>query len=917
MPKRYFILTGIASLLVVGLLYFILSRPKGEQYEAIDTIMGVPVNSELIIHIPNLENLAKHTTKKGVWEELSKWETLKDFHKYQQLLAEVLSESELSELVNNAQLTIATKITGRDHTTFSYIFPLQNSNKKKYIEKLLLHSCKDSKTTSRPYSGFEIFHVAKSADDSNYFYAFAQGLFILSTSQISLEDALLQISNNNSLLDKKSFQELKKVASANDDINIFINGITFPKLLSLNLDRKYAQFIKELTDFTTQAGLDVSVGDNNILLNGFLYTNTDDFFYTNILLNQDPVKLTIEDITPANTQFWAALSLSNEDAYLDNYKRYLEQTGDIKAYRNFSNEFEKQTGSLPEQFIYSILDSEIGLVVSEDKILNETANSYCVLRTKSRSETLKALDSLFQKYANKQKNFGKISSYKVDETLSYKIYPFPFSNFAHMMWGGLFFETKTNYCTLIDNYLVFGSRKESLHRYIDYIVRRKTLKHDAFYQSQKEFWVDDESSFTAYLRNGEGSFLKKYGNESLKASLSEKAKNLKKFPSASIQLKNIKNMLYVNGYISYSQNPKKAPETVWQSRLDNPLRMKPVMVSNHKTKEQELIFQDTKNVLYLVSNAGRILWKLPLSEPILGTIHQVDTYKNKKLQYLFNTKSKLYLIDRNGNDVANFPIQLRAKATNGIAVFDYDNNRNYRIFIATDDKKTYLYNIEGRLIEGWKAEQNEHVISQEIQHFVNASKDYIAYNDGYRNYILSRRGEVRVLPKQNFNKAAHSQLCILKASQKQKCSLVATDTTGLIHFTHLDGAVTTKKVGEFTSKHSFASYDINADGATDFIFTDNGSLMVFDSSGKELFTHKFETENLSTPHFYSFSAKEKKVGVCAEGKIYLFNSDGSIYDGFPLEGYSDFTIGFTHESDQQFNLFVAGNNDLLFNYAVQ
>lgn len=913
MQRKYFILIGAVLLLIATFLYFTLSQPKGEQYEAINTIMGVPVNSEIIVHIPNLEKLTKSTKNKGVWQTLNQLGTFKDFDTLREEFSQILSDSELLQLLDKSQLTIATKITGRNSIEFSYIFPLQITQNKKHIQKLLQYIFKDYITKSRNYSGFKLYHVTSASNKSDYFYAFAKGLFIFSTSQIALEDALLQIHNNNSLLDKESFQQLSKIASANDDANVFINGITFPKLLSLQVAEKYRQFIKELTDFTTQAGIDVSIDANKILLNGFLYSDTNDFFYTNILLNQEPVKLGIEEVIPANTHFWAALSLSNKDAYLDNYKRYLEQTGDSKTFRKFSDSFQQQTGSFPEHFLYPLLDSEIGLVVSNDKILGETANSYVVLRTKSKSETTKSLDSLFQNYAKKEKIKYKTTTYKFDEKLNYKIYPFPFSNFAHMMWGGLFFETATNYCTLIDNYLVFGSSKENLQRYIDYIVRRKTLKHDTFYQSQKKFWIDNESSFVAYLQTGDATLLSKY----LKTDIADKFEFLRKFPSASIQIKTIKGMLYMNGYISYNDNPKQAPETVWQSRLDSPLRMKPVMVTNHNTKAQELILQDSKNNLYLISNAGHILWKQPLTEPILGTIHQVDCYKNNKLQYLFNTKSKLYLIDRNGNSVGNFPVNFRSKATNGLALFDYDKNKNYRIFVACEDKKTYLYNVEGKMIEGWEAEKNEHKVNATIQHFINNAKDYIVYNDGYRNYILSRRGELRVLPKQNFNKANGSRLEVLQSTKKQKCSLVATDTTGLIYFTYMDGTVATKKVGKFTNMHLFKSYDLNADGKNDFIFVDKGKLSVFDASGKASFTHSFDNDDVSAPNFYSFSSNDRKIGIRAGGKIYLFNSDGSIYDGFPLEGYSDFTIGFTSKDDRQFNLFVAGNNDLLFNYAVK
>ena len=67
-------------------------------------------------------------------------------------------------------------------------------------------------------------------------------------------------------------------------------------------------------------------------------------------------------------------------------------------------------------------------------------------------------------------------------------------------------------------------------------------------------------------------------------------------------------------------------------------------------------------------------------------IYQIDFYKNGKLQLLFNTAAQLHLLDRNGNYVERYPVKLRSPATNGMALFDYEKSRDYRIFLAAEDK---------------------------------------------------------------------------------------------------------------------------------------------------------------------------------------------------------------------------------------
>ena len=57
----------------------------------------------------------------------------------------------------------------------------------------------------------------------------------------------------------------------------------------------------------------------------------------------------------------------------------------------------------------------------------------------------------------------------------------------------------------------------------------------------------------------------------------------------------------------------------------------PVAVVNHVTGEQEMFVQDSSCRVYLVNDAGRVLWTYPLEEAINSEVYQVDLYKNGKI----------------------------------------------------------------------------------------------------------------------------------------------------------------------------------------------------------------------------------------------------------------------------------------------
>ena len=135
---------------------------------------------------------------------------------------------------------------------------------------------------------------------------------------------------------------------------------------------------------------------------------------------------------------------------------------------------------------------------------------------------------------------------------------------------------------------------------------------------------------------------------------------------------------------------------------------------------------------------------------------------------------------------------------------------------------------------------------------------------------------------------------------------------------YLDGTVKSKQIGKYSSNHYFDYQDINADGFKDYIFLDKNKLDVFKQDGSEIFDYKFDKNIDSSPVYYYFSYDDRKLGVVSKttNEIFLFNSNGSIYEGFPLKGNTPFTIGYLGDSRSQFNLIVGTQYNFLYNYSV-
>jgi len=142
---------------------------------------------------------------------------------------------------------------------------------------------------------------------------------------------------------------------------------------------------------------------------------------------------------------------------------------------------------------------------------------------------------------------------------------------------------------------------------------------------------------------------------------------------------------------------------------------------------------------------------------------------------------------------------------------------------------------------------------------------------------------------------------------------------GTVKYVYFNGKVESKQIKKFGPDHFFEYQDLNKDGERDFIFMEDDRLEVFDSKGGELFNIKMDARITHPPAIYRFPGNEKKIGVVTRSReeIYLVNSDGSLYEGFPLRGRTMFSIGYLTSSNKEFNLLVGGDNLFLYNYRVK
>jgi len=372
------------------------------------------------------------------------------------------------------------------------------------------------------------------------------------------------------------------------------------------------------------------------------------------------------------------------------------------------------------------------------------------------------------------------------------------------------------------------------------------------------------------------------------------------YPLVALQFSYDRDFAHVNLVCKSSSEKVQTAGTVSEQfnvKLDEPVMGNPVFFSNYTTREKDIAVQDIANTLYLLSNSGKTLWKNKLDGPILGQIQEVDLLKNGRKQLAFVTKNTFYVLDRKGKTVKPFPLKFKDPITQPLAIFDYDNKRNYR-FVITQGKEVYMYDNEAKIVKGFTFKAAKSDITLAPEHLRLGNKDYIviAESNGTLN-ILSRVGKSRVSVKEKINfsdtpvmKEGNNFVIITKDNEKKSISQ--------------QGKVSTQKL-DVT-----ASYSFNILGNTKVTLDDN--LLRINGVLVELPFGIYSTPSLFQINRDTYIA----ITETQENKVYVLDRAGKIVNGFPVYGTDAAHLGDV-KNNKKVGIVVKGASNEILLYSVE
>ena len=643
----------------------------------------------------------------------------------------------------------------------------------------------------------------------------------------TIKDSVFFASNDKTLTESA----FNKKQTINQDLESLFRTANVDKTVSVLINTKNNKLAPSLF-FTDEMNavqlsnyymLDGDLSQDELIFNGITKAVDSSKSLINVFKNTVPQENIISKVCPPDADGFLSFTFNNYKTFSDNLAKFRKQ-GTIQPTSLFDTASE--LGVIYRGNNQAIIVNSLDATAMSDLLLTQNA----------------------------VETYREVDIFPFDQPEQFSNYFAPF----------ITYKSASKYAN-IDDFFVFTDNDALMKDIISSYQNAASVAETSAFKSVMEL-MSDESSLFVYSNAT-------HLNQILNANFSEeKSLKIDGFKASAIQFIQDADFAHVNVIIKKNKG-KTVANSVSEDvsvTLDNDLLTNPQFVNNHTNKEMEIVVQDVKNNLYLISNDGKVLWKKQLEGKILGTVSQIDMYKNGRLQLAFTTSNRVYVLDRNGKDVSPFPLKFNDNITQPLSVFDYDNKRDYRLMVI-QGKAVLMYDQKGQIVSGFTYQKAENVINTQPQHFRIGRKDYIVFVQGNELEILDRVGKTRINVKNNISFSDNDIYLYNNkfTATTIKGDLIQIDDNGKLSSLNLN-------LGE---KHSLAA-------TSKTLVTMSDNVLKIKSNRIELDFGDYTAPKI----FYLKDKIYVSVTDLQTKKVYLFDSLGKEINNFPVFGNSSIEL---------------------------
>ncbi|MEP0368333.1 MAG: hypothetical protein ABJN36_15770 [Cyclobacteriaceae bacterium] len=841
----------------------------------------------------------------GIWKNVISLPLFSSMEENLDILDTLAGTGNFKSLFKNTNTLISLHQTSSSGYDFLYIVDIDKLSKHAFVSKALAYF-RDLgySIKTREYLDFTITELKTQGSPDAFTFIFYKNFFIGSFSAFLVEDGIRTVVDKETNSFQKKFSELQKVSKlTRDQGNLYLNLSRYDALINGIVSKKIN------LELAKSSFLDLRVEDHYFNLSGFTFLDEPTQFLSTMTIDPGSA-FDMAEIIPLETAWMYHYNMNDAKEFANKLESYclISDNGVLKKREELI-----QQKDFDVTYAYQLIDEEIGLITLEQSRPTRE-DRMLILEIKDMGEALNFFNSMTEREAAKSGDTVYVETYG-----NYEIRKLPVEEFPYALLGNIALGFKSSFYIQHRNYLIFCNNLLQLKNFTRSIENENTWGKSLKFKKMLD-QGNQAANFSMFINTPRAWTQSAAALESSWAGFAKDYQfAIKNLEFITAQFSAVDNKFYTNitahqPYIPSGTIPDKVT-TLESVALPDFIITKPYIITNHTTRDREVVVQDSSNHIHQFSSGFDALWSRDVGSKTISDIEQIDYYKNGKLQIAFATKSEIHIIDRTGEYIPGFPKKIPGERdAEHFKIIDYDNSKNYRFAIADTKGNVYLTDKDVKPLSGWAPRKFDSPIVQAPEHHRIGRKDVIivVQKNGKVN-VLNRRGDQMEKFPMVLDTDIRSKIFVKETNELKSSSIHLVTVSGETMEISLAGSLINRD--QLYKPSASTDFKLISDISKEsFVLLRNTERKyeVLSESGESLFGKDYFTDKTLYTQYYKLGGGTNFILLTdpSGSYLYIYDMSGKLVTGRPLAATMPIAM-LKYENEYQIYRIVDKNLELI------
>ncbi|GGH23332.1 hypothetical protein FAZ19_13300 [Sphingobacterium alkalisoli] len=867
--RNTIIVTAILFIAVIGASIYYFGDLNKDHKEATKPLQYLPENTLLVLSIRNDEitdNIFKDFEVFDAILGFSEAERLAEFKK------KLLRNDALKPYVLDAEIYISFHPYRKKSVEALFTIPNTEKIAADELPVIIQQMEKEYEVQVQDTLNQQIYSFNNGHVDSTLYVIYYENILFASYAKPLLAAI---VSKETKHLSEQQVDYFIKNSSRNTPLSIFFPHQQLPTALEHFQRTSSGSFIKQFEELKGQSAWNINFKQDALMLTGESEVENTQGNYIALFRHQRKKTQYLHNFFPSSTAVYMEYSISDRRQFTDDISNLLK-------FRKENDRIYKQLTSQQDTTVIYKLQKALGLEFALIEQPNQTNMGYISLEDPQSWNHLKS--ELFEDTGD-------------------SIYRFKHSNLLYTFYGDAFKIFPRPYVTQVANVLVVANSSTTLREYQKDWKNKNLLTGTLGFKSFEKL-QGNEANITLFVhtKNANSKILNSLPQHYQQNFRNRDNFGYQDFYSWSVQLSGNNGNFLSRIYGIYKSKTALGATSEWIYPLENRAITRPY-IFEHSDTSQFILLQELDHTLHAIAPSGAKIWSSVFSGRVVGDLLQIAD----RSIILVTDRNRLYRFDTSGKPMKGFSTGVPEEP---IATPTIASVNGQSLIMVPTKKKIYTYNMEGSRLDLFQDES----IAGEINGSIQVVGEYFAIGTTYgRIYLFDKQGRITKHIDAPGNVVFRNPIGTLDEGNTE-FSILATDTASNIYKFSLAKAPVITRPDKWNAKFYADFVNVASSNAPEMVVVDGSRIHVYaiNDTSKLLFEYNFTKDISDRPQYFGSATGLALIGIASKSTnlIYLLNADGSIVNGFPVEGQPLFYYGKINYNSDTFLLCMRRDHKL-------